>query len=59
MVPEGKSGRKGKCRQAVGVGFEPTVTTSATPVFKTGPFGRSGTPPKGETDLGVIGERDR
>ena len=29
----------------VGVGFEPTVTTSATPVFKTGPFNRSGTPP--------------
>lgn len=31
--------------ETVGVGFEPTVTTSATPVFKTGPFNRSGTPP--------------
>ena len=28
------------------MGFEPTVTTSATPVFETGPFSRSGTSPK-------------
>src|SRR5690606_17214380 len=32
--------------QAEGVGFEPTVTTSATPVFETGPFNHSGTPPR-------------
>ncbi len=27
------------------VGFEPTVRTSPTPVFETGPFNRSGTSP--------------
>ena len=32
--------------KAVGVGFEPTVTTSATLVFKTSPFDHSGTPPR-------------
>ncbi|MBN1399226.1 MAG: hypothetical protein JXA74_00210, partial [Anaerolineae bacterium] len=31
---------KGK-QQAEGVGFEPTVTTSATTVFETAPIGRS------------------
>lgn len=31
--------------EAVGVGFEPTMTLSAMPVFKTGPFNHSGTPP--------------
>lgn len=31
--------------QAVGVGFEPTVTL-ATTVFKTVPLGRSGNPPR-------------
>jgi hypothetical protein len=36
-------------KEAVGVGFEPTVNTRPTPVFKTGPFSRSGTPP------GVVG----
>ena len=29
----------------MGVGFEPTRTTRALPVFKTGAFGRSATPP--------------
>ena len=29
------------------VGFEPTVTTSATTVFETAPIGRSGTSPQG------------
>ena len=28
-------------------GFEPPVTQSATPVFETGPFNRSGTSPNG------------
>jgi hypothetical protein len=28
-----------------GVGFEPTVTGTATTVFKTAPLNRSGTPP--------------
>ena len=32
-------------RKAVGVGFEPTVRETRTPVFKTGPFDHSGTPP--------------
>jgi len=32
-------------KKTVGVGFEPTVSTRPTPVFKTGPFNRSGTPP--------------
>jgi hypothetical protein len=32
------------------VGFEPTVTTSATTVFETAPFGHSGTSP----DAGII-----
>ena len=27
------------------VGFEPTVPRSGTPVFETGPFNHSGTPP--------------
>ncbi len=31
--------------EAVGVGFEPTIGTSPMPVFKTGPFNHSGTPP--------------
>jgi len=31
--------------KAVGVGFEPTVRETRTPVFKTGPFDHSGTPP--------------
>ena len=31
--------------KAVGAGFEPAVTTRATPVFKTGAFNRSATPP--------------
>ena len=30
---------------AEGVGFEPTVTTSATTVFETAPISLSGTPP--------------
>ena len=30
---------------AVGVGFEPTVGYQPTPVFKTGAFNRSATPP--------------
>ena len=30
-------------------GFEPPVTTRATPVFKTGPFNRSGTSPRFST----------
>src|SRR5690606_5723337 len=40
---------RGPCtsRDAEGVGFEPTVTTGATPVFETGPFNHSGTPPAG------------
>ena len=32
------------------VGFEPTVETSPTPAFKTGPFSRSGTPPAPRVD---------
>ena len=32
-------------KETVGVGFEPTVTQGATPVFKTGAFNRSATPP--------------
>ena len=30
-------------------GFEPPVTAKATPVFKTGPFNRSGTSPRFST----------
>ena len=34
-------------------GFEPPVTTRATPVFKTGPFNRSGTSPRTLTLIGT------
>ena len=36
---------------AEGVGFEPTVTC-ATPVFKTGAFDHSATPPEVQSDCG-------
>ena len=39
--------RKSRGFQAVGVGFEPTVDTRPTPVFKTGAINRSATPPRG------------
>ena len=41
---------KKRTKRAERVGFEPTVTTSATTVFETDPFGHSGTSP----DAGII-----
>jgi hypothetical protein len=35
--------------QAEEVGFEPTVPETGTPVFETGPFNHSGTPPRETT----------
>lgn len=37
--------------QAEEVGFEPTVPETGTPVFETGPFNHSGTPPEGNSAI--------
>jgi hypothetical protein len=43
--PQGRSKQSKVALIAEEVGFEPTVPRSGTPVFETGPFNHSGTPP--------------
>jgi hypothetical protein len=45
QVPQPRALTEGQKRLAERVGFEPTVSTRPTPVFKTGSFDRSDTSP--------------